>query len=375
MELFILISFTISSLLILILISYPLISYMRMKGVKHETLKDLSFQPPVSIIISCYNEEKYIFDRISSILHTSEWIAGSELIVVSTGSTDNTNEILKSFESNPNVQIFYREKITKIEALNWAFGISKNDYLVFSDCRQLMKPGSIKQLIANLKDPNIGTVTCTILDTLEKPSFFRRLFLFIAVCDSKASSTFNLYGALYAQRRDVFRQIPINILFDDFFVAVSTLSQNKRLVQERNAVLYDVPFIKYYNRERIERLARGLLIFLFNNFSLIKSIPIKTRIRFYIYKYLKLMMPVVLSIWFIAAISLSVENIPTVYLFISIVLFLLSILLVPKMRIYLLTLFRINFYFMNAMIGFFIFNRRSIHWQPLKIRRQKMDSI
>jgi|GEM_PF-1145010 len=361
--------FVVSTLLIVGLLSYPLISYLRAYFWSNPIQKDLNFQPPVSILIACYNEERYIHERITSLLHPDDWIPGSEILVVSTGSSDGTNSLLETFRENPAVRLFLEERMTKIEALNKLVPLAQHDYLVFSDCRQLMKKGSIKHLVANLNDSSVGTVTCTITDTTDRPSFFRRLFLFLAINDSKTSSTFNLYGALYAQRKAVFRPIPTHLLFDDFFVAVSTLAQNKRLVQEEEAVLYDVPFPLYYNAERIQRLARGLLIFLFNNYALIHAIPWKTRLRLIVYKYLKLVLPLFIVLAIGSSIFLFSDrlNHPSFIVGILIIIGLISA--IKPIRNSLLFLIRLSYYFLAALWGYAFLNQRSKYWEPLKIRR------
>lgn len=362
--------FCCSGALIALLLAYPVFSYLRSVISPDPVKKDPAFQPPVSIIIACYNEERYLHEKLETLLAPHEWIEGSEIIVVSTGSTDKSNSILQSFAHRPEVTILFEDRITKIEALNKAVPLARHDYLVFSDCRQYMKPGSVKELISNLNDERVGTVTCTILDTRERPTFFRRLYLFLAKCDSKASSTFNLYGALYAQRRDTFRPIPDHLLFDDFFVAISTLSQQKRLVQEENAVLFDIPFPHYYHRERIERLARGLLIFFFNNYALIGQIPLKTRIRLLIYKYLKLLLPFLALIFGLTSLFLFQETLISVTTLFVITMLLLLVFTSKNATQHCLLILKINLYFFNALWGYAFLNRRSKHWKPLTIRRK-----
>ncbi|ASS48010.1 MAG: hypothetical protein CHH17_04505 [Candidatus Fluviicola riflensis] len=359
-----------SGLLIALLLAYPLSSYFRSVLLPNPVKKDATFQPPVSIIIACYNEERYLREKLETLLAPDEWIAGSEIIVVSTGSTDRSNSILQSFAHRPEVTVLFETRITKIEALNKAVPLAKHDYLVFSDCRQYMKPGSVKELVANLNDERVGTVTCTILDTRERPTFFRRLYLFLAKCDSKAGSTFNLYGALYAQRKDAFRAIPEHLLFDDFFVAVSTLGQKKRLIQEENAVLYDIPFPHYYHRERIERLARGLLIFLFNNYSLIGKIPLKTRIRLLIYKYLKLLLPFLALVFAATSLVLFHETLLSVTTLFVITTLVLLVFTSTNLTQHVWLILKINVYFFSALWGYAFLNRRSKHWKPLTIRRK-----
>jgi hypothetical protein len=89
-----------------------------------------------------------------------------------------------------------------------------------------------------------------------------------------------VFGALYAQRKSVYRTIPTDTIFDDLFVAVSTIVQGRRVIQEKEAIIYDVELYRYYNKERLERLARGLLMFLCNHTALIMQLPLGVLIRF-----------------------------------------------------------------------------------------------
>lgn len=366
-----LILFLLSAIPVALLALYPVFSHQRAFWFPDPVKKDPAFRPPISIVMACYNEERYIRERLEMLLDPDEWIPGSELLIVSTGSTDGTNAILEHFRHREGVRLFLEKRITKIEALNLAFRYAQHDYLVFSDCRQYMRKGSVAQLVANLNDERVGTVTCTILDTRERPSFFRRLYRQIARWDSLSGSTFNLYGALYAQRRDTFRPIPEHLLFDDFFAAVSTLSQGKRLIQEDNAVLYDVPFPRYYNRERIERLARGLMIFLFSNTGLLRQIPFALRMQLLVYKYVKLFLLLLLPPAFLCSLFLFPDILLQPVPLVIAGGMLAGLLLVPRIRKTLWLFVRIQFFFGTALIGFVFFNRRSKHWEPLSIRRRK----
>ncbi len=252
--------------LMLVLLVYPLIAWLGSILLKRPVSKLDQFIQPVSIIIACSNEELYIREKIESFLDKREWIEGSEIIVVVNNSRDATGEVLKEYMNNPFVSVFFEQgESSKILAVNNGVKRSKNQFLVFSDCRQKMKAGSVKQLISNFNDPQVGTVNSTLMDKNETERFsFRSVLNFIADCESRSGSSLNVFGALYAQRKDVFREFPGDLLFDDLFVTVSTLVQKKRLVSEKQAIIYDVPFEDYYQVNRIRRLARGLLIFLFS---------------------------------------------------------------------------------------------------------------
>ena len=358
------------------LIAYPLLAFLKAYFSSNKVDKSEAFLAPVSIIISCYNEEDFIRDKINSLIDDAEWIQGSELIIFSGGSTDKTHEILNEFAQNDRlVVLISTERLSKIEGVNRAVAIAKNEFLVFSDCRQPIKKGSIKNLIHNFNDPQVGTVAASLLDTKHgnRPSFFRSLFNFISLKESRYSSCLNVYGALYAQRKTVFRLIPNDLLFDDLFVVVSTLSQGKRLIQDKEAIIYDVNFTNYYQPERIGRLVRGLLIFLFNHYRLIRSLPNGPFIRFLYFKYLKLMMPFFLISFLIGSSILLVFH-ADLKIGLGLLVFILIGFLIGSVRRFMGLFIKINYYFLGAIWSYYFNAKRSNKWEKLQLETRNEDS-
>ncbi len=361
-----------AGLIPLLLLLYPALAWLRQLPVSKKPAADEPFSAPVSIIISCYNEEAFILQKINSFLDADEWIPGSELLVVSGGSADGTNAILETFREHPQVRVFiFEARIGKINSVNLAVEASKNEILVFSDCRQHMKPGSVKRLVARFSDNRTGTVNSTLCDAPpgKKGSLLRRLLNQVAYHESVGGSSLNLYGALYAQRKSIYRPIPSDILFDDLFVIVSTIAQGSRLVQEKEAVIYDVRFGKYYSAERIERLTRGLLVFLFRHGTEIGRMPFVFRFRFLLYKYAKLLLPVLLLLTAVSALYLAAPFISWMHVagFAAGLLVLLGI---PKTRAAVFLVLRINFFMLRATLRFLFLNERSISWQKLQVKSE-----
>ena len=356
--------------LCLLLFFYPLfvITFSIFRRRKIKISKD--YISPVSIIIACYNEEQFIREKILSFIAKEEWIEGSELIVVSGGSTDNTNLLLEEFRGRKDIHLqIFDERIGKISSVNLAVSKSKNEILVFSDCRQKMKTGSVKSLIANFSDPEIGTVSSTLIDNekLNGSTLVRTILNSIAFNECNAGSSLNLFGALYAQRKSVYRLIPEDILFDDLFVTISTLIQHKRLVQEKNAVIFDMRFDRYYTKERIERLTRGLLVFLFKYKNRITKLSPDQFVRFMIYKYLKLILPFLFITILFSTFYLIFPLILTIYSLVPLALILL-LLIIKKSREFLFLFIRINWYFLTATLKFIFLKKRSITWQKIQTK-------
>jgi cellulose synthase/poly-beta-1,6-N-acetylglucosamine synthase-like glycosyltransferase len=345
---------------------YPVVAWLRsvLSG-KAPDKSDL-FVQPVSIIIAAHNEEKYIRQKIDSFLDPGEWIEGSELIVISNASTDSTNDILASYASDQRVKIIIEpENASKIKAVNRGVKAARHDLLVFSDCRQSMKKGSVLNLIRNFNDPEVGTVNSTLTDANPGKGFsFRSLLNSIARWESLSGSSLNVYGALYAQRKEVFREFPEDILFDDLYVVVSTILQKKRLVAEEKAVIYDVPFSDYYVQDRINRLARGLLLFLFRHFNMIRRMPLQYFMRFITYKYLKLILPTVLLILGLDLLYIFLYLLPLGYLLIP-SLIIAVILVIKPARKFIIHFVIINHYFLIATLQFLFLKKRSNKWGKL----------
>jgi biofilm PGA synthesis N-glycosyltransferase PgaC len=325
---------------------------------------------PVSIIIAAYNEERFIRDKILSVIDKEYWIEGSEVIVVSAGSTDNTNLILKEFCNHGDILLMiYHKRLSKIEAVNLAVSRSKNEILVFSDCRQRMKSGSIRSLLHNFSDASVGTVTATLVNIRgSNVSQIRTLLNCVALAQSKNGSCLNVFGALYAQRKSVYRTIPTDIIFDDCFVAVSTIVQGKRLIQEKDAIIYDIDLNRYYNKERLERLARGLLMFVWNHTALIMQLPIGFLIQFLGFKYLKLVCPFLLTMSIPCALYLIIPVISVQIVTIAALLLMIAC-GIKESRDVVCLFVRMNVYFMTAVFKFVFLNRRDTSWRKLELEQ------
>lgn len=328
------------------------------------------FSAPVSVILVAFNEEKHVARKLNSLLAEENWIAGSEILVFSGGSTDATERELLLFKDHPAVHLhLFEERVSKIRGINQAVRLAKEDILIFSDFRQEMKRGSLQALVRNFSDPNVGTVAANLLDSKgsSRSSFERTLMNRVAFQGGKNDPCLNLSGALFAQRKDIFTEIPEDVLFDDLYVLVCVLGKEKLFVREENAVLYDFPFQAYYDQERIMRLARGLLLFISQYGSLIRKIPFRFRVQFLLFKYLKLLFPfsfLILFLVFLVFLS-KVSSLAAL----SIMVFLIALATVKTTRQLLVHILEFHIYFGWVIFKFMIGKQRSVFWEKLKIDR------
>ena len=97
----------------------------------------------VSIVIPCYNEEKYISQCINSIL--SQKYENKEIIVCDGGSQDGTLEIIKSYGNK--IILLENKKRTTPHALNLGIKNSSGDIVIIFGAHAVMKPDYVYESV------------------------------------------------------------------------------------------------------------------------------------------------------------------------------------------------------------------------------------
>lgn len=114
--------------------------------------------PTVSIIIAAYNEEKAIAEKIENTLSLDYARDNLEIIVVSDGSTDRTEEIALGYESAGVKIIALPENMGKSEAQNAGMAQASSEIIVFSDADTLLRRDAIRNMTAYFGDLEVGCV-------------------------------------------------------------------------------------------------------------------------------------------------------------------------------------------------------------------------
>ncbi len=106
----------------------------------------------VSVILTVYNEEKYIKESVESIL--SQTYDNIQLIIVDDGSTDGTPGILRSeYSQNERVELVFLEKNSHIAyATNAGMEHVKGSYTAIMDAGDIWVPEKLERQIAYLNE-------------------------------------------------------------------------------------------------------------------------------------------------------------------------------------------------------------------------------
>lgn len=88
--------------------------------------------PPITVLMSVYNDEDYLSESISSIL--SQSFKKFEFIIINDGSTDKTNEILEAFrKKDRRIKLIKQENIGLTKSLNRGIKFANGDFIARQD--------------------------------------------------------------------------------------------------------------------------------------------------------------------------------------------------------------------------------------------------
>ncbi|MBP7932941.1 MAG: glycosyltransferase family 2 protein, partial [Candidatus Syntrophosphaera sp.] len=112
-----------------------------------------------SLGVFAYNEAENIIPLLEALVNQKlEKVEIEEIIVVSSGSTDGTDELVTQFaETHPQVRLIRQAKREgKSSAINLFIKEAKSDILVVISGDVIPAPTTIEKLVSTFEDPTIG---------------------------------------------------------------------------------------------------------------------------------------------------------------------------------------------------------------------------
>ncbi|HXJ45012.1 MAG TPA: glycosyltransferase family 2 protein [Bryobacteraceae bacterium] len=280
---------------------YPLWIYLRSR-LRPRPQHQGSILPTLSIILAVHNGAALLRQKVAHLLSLDYPQDRMEIEIVSDGSTDGTDEILKEFR-NPNVRCFRcAEHSGKAAALNLGMQRATGEILLFLDIRPWIESGALQLLISNFADPHVGCVAGELVlrddghdpGTKAVGSLYWRYEQWIRNCEAKVDSPLGVYGGFYAIRRKLAKALPDGIILDDMLQPLSVIRQGYRSVLDLRARVYDI-WPKSLRGE-FHRKVRTLA----GNFQLLQLAPWllsrQNRLRFELisHKLMRLLVPILL---------------------------------------------------------------------------------
>lgn len=290
---------------------YPLLLLLAAKF-KRRPVKKGSYEPRVSIVLSAFNEEKFIGDKIRNLLELDYPVEKIEILIGSDGGTDRTDEIVAEFH-DPRIRFFrFVSNQGKPHVLNGLVSEARGAVLVFTDSRQRFEPQAVRKLVENFADPEVGCVSGELYFEQVRGQgvavgmdAYWKYEKFLRKKEAETGSMLGATGAIYAARTNLVPVLPLNILVDDMYIPLAIVAKGYRAVFESEARAYDLASSK--GAQEFKRKVRTLS----GNFQIFASlaqllVPGKSPVawQFWSHKVLRLMVPYFLVLAFLSNVFL-----------------------------------------------------------------------
>jgi biofilm PGA synthesis N-glycosyltransferase PgaC len=276
---------------------YPIALYFRARLWPRPIRRSIIF-PQVSIVLAVRNEEKYLSAKLADLAALDYPADRLEIIAVSDGSTDATNNILAGWENCNRRTVFLPDHRGKPTALNHGVADARGEIIVFTDARQTIAPGALKNLLADFADPSVGCVSGELV-IREYPNaasahgvgMYWRLEKKIRNWEGLTGSTVGATGAFYAVRKHLLSTLPQETILDDVYIPLQVVRQGQRVVFESLALAWDdfVPSPKQEFRRKVRTLVGNYQLLQLSPWVVTHSNPV--RFRFLCHKLLRLIVP------------------------------------------------------------------------------------
>lgn len=204
------------------------------------------FTPRLSILIAAYNEQTGIRRKIEQTLSLDYPPDLIEILVLSDGSTDQTDAIVESFR-DPRVRLLQVSgRKGKTNAQNEGVKIARGDVLIFSDATTIYHPQALRYLAANYADPRVGAVSgrYQYFDPAGRSPMglgtiaFWNYENFTKLMQSRIRTISGCCGCIYSVRREAYTPLGADVI-SDLVQPLHVIRQGYRVVFEERALAYE----------------------------------------------------------------------------------------------------------------------------------------
>jgi len=285
-------------------LGYPLILFV-LSACKKKAVSKSEFYPSVSIVVAAYNESRNIGRRLENLI-AQDYPGKVDIIVVSDGSEDGTDQIVREYkEQQGNIELLsLPARQGKAVAVNYGVSVAKGEIIVFADARQTFRPNAIRQLVSNFTDQLVGCVSGEMVFIATHESMVQAemdaYWLYekwIRKMECRTGSTMGATGAIYAIRRKLYKPIPFGTLLDDVLTPMNIVMQGYRVIFDSDAVCYDVPSkdVSHEWRRKVRTLAGNWQLLSISP-RLLSPVKNPCWWRFFSHKLMRLAVPFLLPV-------------------------------------------------------------------------------
>ncbi|MGB3398211.1 MAG: glycosyltransferase family 2 protein [Nitrospira sp.] len=241
-------------------------------------------QPMVSFVITAYNEEARIREKIENSLQQQYPRERLDIVVASDCSSDRTEEIVRSYATSGVRLVRAQERRGKEAAQKLAVSQTSGEILVFSDVATTLPPYGIANIVKSFNDPTVGCVSSVdqFVDAqgnLSGEGAYVKYEMLLRQLETKVNTLVGLSGSFFAARRTVCSPWADD-LQSDFNTLLNSMKTGLRGVSDPRSVGYykNLTDEKKEYQRKVRTVLRGIAV-------LMRSLPMLNPFRYGIFAW------------------------------------------------------------------------------------------
>lgn len=224
---------------------YPLVLQVVAMMRRRPVRKDAAYEPSVTVVTAAFNEAGHIEATVRNKLDQDYPADKLEVLVVSDGSVDGTDDIVSGIAArDARVRLIRQEpRQGKTAGLNLAVPQARGEILIFADANSIYRRDAVRSLVRNFADPSIGYVTGHMVYVDASGSLvgdgcsaYMRYENILRAAETRVGSIVGVDGGVDACRRALYRPMRADQL-PDFVLPLGVVEQGYRVVYEPDALL------------------------------------------------------------------------------------------------------------------------------------------
>jgi cellulose synthase/poly-beta-1,6-N-acetylglucosamine synthase-like glycosyltransferase len=234
-----------ASALIYMYAGYPVLLFLIARFRKPRK-SGLGYTPRISILIAACNEEANIREKLKQTLALDYPPDKIEILVLSDGSQDRTDEIVSQFPYTRVHLLRIASRRGKTFAQNEGVKQARGEILIFSDATTVYHPLALKYLAANYQDLGVGAVSgrYQYFDSSQDSPTGQGTIAFwnyennIKVQQSRISTVTGCCGCIYSVRKSAYTELVPDVI-SDLVQPLRVIQQGYRVIFEDRALAYE----------------------------------------------------------------------------------------------------------------------------------------
>jgi cellulose synthase/poly-beta-1,6-N-acetylglucosamine synthase-like glycosyltransferase len=202
--------------------------------------QDDAYRPRVAVIVTAFNEERSIVQRLENLQQLDYPQELLELVVTSDASTDRTEELAEE----AGARVLRNPRGGKVAAQDAAVRATEAEVVAFTDANSTWSLDALRKLVRNLADPSVayvcGRLRLEAPDGSNKEGVYWRYELVTREGESRLGSVTAGNGAIYALRRADYAEVDPRF-GHDLALPYLMVQRGRRAVYEPEALASERP--------------------------------------------------------------------------------------------------------------------------------------